>query len=50
VRYASNLTFLVFVRKWAVEALQEVGVDLLEDQPDAVPQGKPQWDYVERAK
>lgn len=45
----TNLTFLVS-RKWAVEALQEVGVDLLEDQPDAVPQGKPQWDYVERAK
>lgn len=32
--------------KWAVEALRAVGVDLLEDQPDAVPQGKPQWDYV----
>ena len=48
-RAVINLTFRAS-RKWAVEALRAVGVDLLEDQPDVVPQGKPQWDYVNEAR
>ncbi|KAL7010082.1 hypothetical protein EMMF5_000101 [Cystobasidiomycetes sp. EMM_F5] len=31
---------------WCVNALREVGVDLLEDQPGVVPAGNTQWDHV----
>lgn len=38
---------LLLIRKWAVDALRAVNVDVLEDQPGVEPKGDAKWDVAE---
>lgn len=35
------------IRRWAVDALRAVNVDVLEDQPGVEPKGDAKWDVAE---